>query len=413
MISSRILKLVPAGTAVLIAAATLWPLPSAPQPGEVFCLICGPLGGVDFLWNIVLFAPLGLALVASGTRVGTAGWMAALFSIAIEACQWRIIPGRDASAGDVLANTGGALLGAMLARHARALLRPPAHRIGGLAFAAAFGFMVLMFGGAWVLRPAAPTLRYWSQWTPVRGGYQPFSGSIRELALFGRPIPNGMMIDPASWRGEYLSGRVSVTAVVATAGATPGVALIARAGNPLGEQFQLAQRGVDLVVRGRANAARLGLRSPSFVLPGGVPPDSAPRTLRAQVTPGQVWLSSEGAGDTVHVAYRVGVGMAWLTATPIEVALRRTIPVFGTLWVAMLFLPVAYWSRQARPSLQVLLPGAAAVAGVVAAPRMLGIAPSGPAELAGLALGFAIGALAVRQVMRVTGPRRVEGAGDS
>ena len=66
------------------------------------------------LLNVVLFVPLGALAVLATARPWwwvTAG--SALASVAIELVQWRWLA-RDGSSGDVIANTLGALVGALV-----------------------------------------------------------------------------------------------------------------------------------------------------------------------------------------------------------------------------------------------------------------------------------------------------------
>lgn len=65
------------------------------------------------LLNVVLFVPLGaLAVLVTGRPWWWVTAAAALVSVAIELAQGRWLP-RDGSSWDVIANTGGALVGAL------------------------------------------------------------------------------------------------------------------------------------------------------------------------------------------------------------------------------------------------------------------------------------------------------------
>jgi len=83
---------------------------------------------VEFSANVMLFMPIGF-LVSMLLRRRLA-WLAIVFgataSVAIEAAQWMLLPQRVPSAGDVLANTLGAALGAAIA--AIVLSRSTPHR---------------------------------------------------------------------------------------------------------------------------------------------------------------------------------------------------------------------------------------------------------------------------------------------
>src|SRR5688572_6319026 len=99
---------------IVIAVATLMPAETdVTLPAS--CVFCGQFGGVDFVLNIVLFVPLGVGLRWLLGSWLASGLVGAATTLVIETLQWRLIPGRDASLGDLLANTLGALLGAWLA----------------------------------------------------------------------------------------------------------------------------------------------------------------------------------------------------------------------------------------------------------------------------------------------------------
>src|SRR4051794_9178020 len=102
--------------AVLIGALTL--TPSSDVGGIPFCLSCAFRDrslGADLVLNVVLFAPLGAGLVASGLSTRRAALIALGASIVIELLQATVIPGRFASFTDIVANTTGGFAGALLA----------------------------------------------------------------------------------------------------------------------------------------------------------------------------------------------------------------------------------------------------------------------------------------------------------
>ncbi len=118
-----------AGIGLAVAAivvATLRPSGSDLAAGWTFYLASGDQAVAEFLQNIILFIPLGLALALGRAR--TAPWRlmaaGALLSFAIEfAHQW--IPGRDPSLGDIVANTVGTAVGVVVTRTAPLWLAPP------------------------------------------------------------------------------------------------------------------------------------------------------------------------------------------------------------------------------------------------------------------------------------------------
>ena len=79
----------------------------------------------SFLYNVALFVPVAFACALLWQRVPVLVWMAIGFlgSLGIEGIQALFLVGRNAQAQDLVSNTLGAGLGAMLARLAAAIGR--------------------------------------------------------------------------------------------------------------------------------------------------------------------------------------------------------------------------------------------------------------------------------------------------
>ncbi|MBL8962354.1 MAG: VanZ family protein [Gemmatimonadetes bacterium] len=381
-----------AAVAVLLLAATLWPAPGAPQPLERFCIICGSLGGLDFVANVVVFVPFGLALVRDGFPPRRAWLIGFALSLAIELLQWQLIPGRDASAGDLLSNTLGTGIGGWLAEHWRILRDPDARSARRLLI----GWCVLVVAvagvAAWSLRVAEPDLVYFSQWTPVRGGYRPISGTFGGLRLFGEPLPNGVAVDPTDRPASYGHGVVDLEGVLDRPNTVEsGPVLLLRLGNPLGEQAQVVQRGDALVFRSRRNASRLALRSPTFVLDGAWT-DSVATTFRVHAGMRDVELAAQRT-----TVLRVSLGRAWQTIAPFEVQYGQFEIYMAALFLAGLLFPAAFYSGRAPGPASWFVPLglAALILGVI--PTAAGIAPGGIGETVGALMGGVAGGWLTRR----------------
>ncbi len=380
---------------VLLLVATLWPTPGAPQPFERLCIICGSLGGIDFVANVVIFVPLGIALVHEAFGLRRAVVFGALLSALVEALQWRLVPGRDSSLGDLLTNSLGTLLGGILGLHWRSLLfasRARCHRFTLIWLGAVLGIAGI---AAWSLRLAAPDLIFFSQWAPVRGGYVPFAGRIVSLRLFGESIPVATKLEPSKRGHAFGRGEIDLEALIEGADVrAAGTALIARLGNPIGEQAQLAQRGEALLFRARHNGTRLGLRSPTFLLDSGFAAAPSRTRIRARARNGVVQL--EGVGSRTHA---VTLGRFWHTLAPFEVRSQRFDPLMFAAFLGGLFLPVGYLARRSGAAIVWI----AGIAGVPVSlgliPLLAGIAPWGTWELIGACTGLALGALVSRRAV--------------
>ena len=99
-----------------IAAVTLKPMPIDEYATRAFCLLC-PWNTDDVLANILLFAPLGMAVPLRGVGGGRGLMLSTRLSLTVKVVQlW--IPGRDSAFTDVTSDTLGAAVG-IAAAHSR------------------------------------------------------------------------------------------------------------------------------------------------------------------------------------------------------------------------------------------------------------------------------------------------------
>jgi glycopeptide antibiotics resistance protein len=164
---------------LVLTLAPFGPLRSAPLGLDWVLPAHTRLGAFDFLANIALFLPFGVFGVAAGLRKRMAMTLGLLLSLLIESAQTYLVV-RYPSYFDVVANTGGAALGAFLAGPLLALgrriytrrVRVALLAAGGVAavclvlsapqvarFGAAFPFAIgvlagLVASGLWPPRPA-------------------------------------------------------------------------------------------------------------------------------------------------------------------------------------------------------------------------------------------------------------------
>ena len=174
---------------LLIALATLWPM-----PGELkiqgLCLICGGHGTADLLLNIMLFMPLGVALGLRGSSRGRVALLALVLSTTIELLQF-YIPGRDPSVSDVLANTCGALLGALVVGSASIWLNPRLALASRLSRTTTILATLMCVATGLLLTPVYPDSPYFGLWTPDLGRLVQYQGRVLSATINDELIGNG------------------------------------------------------------------------------------------------------------------------------------------------------------------------------------------------------------------------------
>jgi hypothetical protein len=389
----------------LIGLMTLTPS-SAYVATPTFCVFCGTLGGVDFTLNVLLFVPLGLALRwLTGRWIAIVG-IAGLTTLAIETLQWRLIPGRDASLGDLIANTLGAMIGAWLVGvSAKALHATPA---GARVLSAVSGIVtsILIVVSAWLLRPIDPIGAQYVQWAPDREDMDVFRGRLVAVQLNGRLL-RPFEAFPSQWTYDSVTQAMAVRAVIGTPiPPSERQAIIIRIVNEEYEGFMLAQRGDAVVFRSTMGAARLKLRSILIGLDHALTtptPTDPVLLIHAISNPRVMGLVRELKSGETEATLRRTVGLAWAMLLPWDRALdSRWWPV-NALWLAALVFPVTFLTMRSvhkrtvnrNPGFDYWPLGLALIA-LLVAPASLGLSALGPGEWLGVGIGVAAGVLVER-----------------
>lgn len=393
---------VTAGALVFIAAETLVPHPEnaalvARTP--VWCILCGELGLLDILLNVILFVPLGVGLHLQGRSWRQALLLGAALSLGIETAQYFAIAGRDAALGDVLTNTAGAGLGAVLANSWRFWLRPARGAARRLAGTMAVVWLVQVGLTGLAVQPSLPHSVYWGQRAAELGQFDTFPGRLLDARVGAMSLPSRRLANSAMVRRALLEGE-PVTAVVVPAGPTRGIAPLASIFD--GDQREIAVLGQwdrDLVFRLRARALDWRLRPPAIRL----------RSVFAGTTPETLTVAGTVRGDSLIVTARGGASgpaframplsaqWGWSLLLPYEHAFGSEVGWLSALWVGGCMVPIGFWMaatglRTGPAALAILV---LLVLGLIALPALLGEQAS-TVEWAGALAGALAGWLLAR-----------------
>jgi hypothetical protein len=351
-----------AASLLLIAAATLTPQGPrvADVTDELWCLPCGRLGIADAIANIVLFVPLGFALSVRLRRSATVVLVAILLSLGIEIVQLLgLVGGRYASLVDLLTNTGGAMLGLLVARYRVTLARPHSTVAARLALGWSVGVTLVFAAGARALarsdstfHRAAPT----ASALPFTPGYGWFEQSVPEATVDAQPFVHGGT-GPLIVNAPVQSVQRAEARVVGRDRRTSVVPVLYVHEEPdTDSHLLIGQRGNAFALRVRVNAAQFGMHMPDLVVADVAPASDtlgndtaalSARTVHASITP-DVWalrIGSETAdAHRAHEArLRVRPALTWMLVAPIAQA-NGSLALWGTFVVLLLILsPGFHW----------------------------------------------------------------------
>ena len=383
----------------LILTVTLIPSPGSAVWPSILCVFCGEHATADAVSNVILFLPLGMALAwwAPGKRLA---WrLGPALSLAIELAQI-VIPGRDASLGDAVANTVGTLIGWRLGHYLLTGASRPALREWPLV-AAAFAAVVSVT--LRLLAPSPTERVYFGMWTPVLPQFEWYRGRVL-----------GAAFDQDTLRPQPLADRKPVRSFIEGT-RTLGVRFIAGPRTtslaPLvsvfdGRRKEIMLLGLDrdaLVLRYRRRAADWRLDRPDLRFEGAArdwtPGDTITLSV-ARTLPGACLTVRDATaclrGDTPGIAWTL-----LLYPESFPAWLRNLL---NLLWLAGLTMLVGWCLGTPRSA---LAGGAFALAVLWWLPPLFGAAPSPPAELAAAAAGLPVGVMLRGWVARAAQPATI------
>jgi len=395
---------------ILICVATLTPQPGHSETSP-FCILCGSLGGVDAVLNVLLFLPLGIGLALSGARLRSALLAILIFSATIEVAQFLVISGRDPAIGDVLTNVLGGSIGFGLVRRFDVWWNPSRRDAARLSSFWVACWLAIQLLASYGLTPAFPSTRYYGQIARVFENMATFGGRVLSATIDTVSVPDFGYAKTRQFHDLLEHGAV-VRAVVIPAGPTSRIAPIIRVADERQRQIVLlGQDRADVVFGVHTGAENLRLRPPLFRIAGVFPSEGGPAGLRFSDTL-DLGGRYRASGVDIEAASRVAThsqhfilssALGWVLILPKQWYLEntRTELLLGFVWLATLLLPLGYWSLLAAAartgetqSRFVPAVGALAIvlfAGLVLIPRSFGLAQASLGAWLATALGLAVG----------------------
>ena len=363
-----------------IAYGTLSPRPamSGREGYAALCRICDGTPGVDVIANVILFIPLGIALILAGMRPVRALLVMAAMTTAIELTQLRMVAGRDASVVDIVTNLTGALVGVIIGRHWRTLARPNARTATSLAVGAAVAFLAVVGATSVALTPSLTSPPWQSNRGP--GSEVGSSGRILDLSVAGQAVMvDDTVRNAAAVRAGLLAGQPVVVTAIVPRDPTQSthlaqildfdiddIVVVSRAGDHA--TFHLRNAGRD--ARLREVAVRL---TGFFREPG-----SDTVRVTGAWEHGSLVIAGQRGSTVREYVLPLTASLGWAFLLPNGGVGPSYTPV-SAAWLAILLLPFAYWSTLAARA-----PSAAVRWRVVQA-IVIGAALLGPSRILSLA----------------------------
>jgi len=333
--------------AAFILLATLLPGPPLTEPSTPFCIVCGSRGLADFALNILFFVPLGFLLRRP------LGWRRALLagvllSGGVELAQLAI-PGRYSTLGDFVTNSAGTGLGLILARARLTVLLRPAPRVGRL-LATAWTTLVVagLVAAALLFQPSIPRRPLYGQWTHDLGRYEVYGGRVLGAWIGGRAAPDGRLKASGPMRDSLQRGT-PIRVRFAAGPPPPDLAPIFSVyDDHQKEVLLIGADGPDLVMTLRRRADDARLDRPEMRVRGALEGVAAGDTVEIDarpVRPGSYRLAVRSAVGSVASAVRgPTLGRSWSLLLFSGCWPGWWIGVLDLVWLAVLAVPVGWWS---------------------------------------------------------------------
>jgi hypothetical protein len=383
--------------AALVLFATLYPMEPVGDGVDISCLICGERGLADAIVNVILFIPLGAAAALTGRSTLAALALGAALSGSVEFAQLTLIPGRDASIGDLIFNTLGAAAGVAVVKTSWWWLGDNHIRASRLSLAAALFATATIASTGLLLAPQTPEGAYFVMWRPVLRHLDPYAAPVRSATIGGQPFLPGRIEESAQVR-ELLQAGAPIRVLAVAAPRTSRQAAMFTIYDELNREVVLiGPDRDDLVFRVRMRSASAWLDQPDLRVVGGwrdlIPGSEITVTARRS---GRNYCVGFGTQPPCGSGFAAGIGWAlFLYNERWPAGLHSALSIF---WLGMLGFPVGFWARRRWESLCALVVFAATI---VAVPTWVGLLDTPARQVLGGIVGIGLG-IALARVIVVT-----------
>jgi hypothetical protein len=350
----------------------------------------------DFVRNVLLLVPLGVALAMIGLPMRHAFLAGLGLATSIEFIQG-FVPGRFSDLTDVATNALGATAGAWLWHHRQGVERPP-RWVTAAAVAAVLSAPILV---SVLLRPSLPSDRVWrGDWTPDQ--WTRYKGRVRVATVGGHPLMPSRAIEASS----FIPPLVSTVDIGLTVAAGPAprqrVVIVRIYDDASRELMDVSIEGTDILFRIRARAMALRFQQPAMrwrdAFAAVRQADTVLMVIRRDGA--ETCLTVNARQQCLTQRLRDG----WMILAPEKsIPATRTAAV-GWVFLAALVFPVGLLTSGIR--------GGAVAAGLLAIgmlslPPLVNLGPPTPADWLAMAGGGATGAV-FRRALALTYPARVQ-----
>ena len=402
---------------VIIAALTLTRGSSYTRPEVEWCIACGERGTTDAILNVLLFVPLGAGLALSAGR-RLAFWRIAVISFAISTCieaaQLLVIYGRTCSVGDVVTNTTGGVLGALVATHWRTLVTPRRRAAFHLGVVGAILWLGVLIVTSLALQPYPSDAELHVQLQPdiPSESYQ-YQGRVDSASIDGVSLALGLMPESTRSRVNLRSGTLSASVEVGPPAPHMPSIIVRVLDERYDTQLQLSRVDDALVFeqRFRSIAFRLGMLQARaervFSTTESGSGCGLPNTrlhIAGNAAGGRMGVVARGSHCQREFSVPLRATLGWIFLLPFRYALGTEASILTALWLAGLVFVWSYWLGAAvalpRDNLRALgIAGTTIVLGLGVTPRAFSLSPcawhewlvAALALLAGVAVGQRVG----------------------